>query len=222
MGLLARSSSVVRFLAAAPPRLDREAMARALARRAFHEPEDGTELRQWYGWVSFHDPLLTELTPADVFFQHYLVVGFRFDHRTVPAKLLFLERRRAERARASERGVERLGRAERQQVKAEVEARLIARALPTPRLIDCVWNLDSGRVFVTGGPRVAREAFVEHFRQTFTVAPVPLIPWLAAEHVGLAGRAVEAVRAVEPATLAPARPSPEADVPRLPLEAVSP
>jgi hypothetical protein len=48
---------------------------------------------------------------------------------------------------------------------------------------------------------------------------VPLIPYFAAEHVGLAPRALEAVRAVEPARLAPpAVPRPDSPVPRLPLE----
>jgi recombination associated protein RdgC len=219
MGLLSASSTVVRFVAPAPSHLDRAALARAVSRRAFREldPEAG-DTSQASGWVGIHDPLATALTPADLFFQHYLVVGFRFDRRTVPAKLLFLERRRAEAAMKAERGVDRLGAAARQQIKADVEARLLSRALPAPRLFDCVWNLDAGRVYFTGKLRVAREAFANLFRQTFGVAPVPMIPYLAAEHVGLAARAVEAVRAVEPSSFVPAASNGrEAAVPRLPL-----
>jgi hypothetical protein len=219
MGLLAASSTVVRFVAPPPSPLDRDALARAVSRRAFRDAEPvGGEASQTGGWVGIHDPLATALSPADLFFQHYLVLGFRWDRRAVPAKLLFLERRRAEAALCAERGVERLGAAARKQVKAEVEARLLLRALPAPRLFDCVWNLETGRVYFTGKLRAAREAFGDLFRQTFGVAPVPMIPYLAAEHVGLAPRVVDALRAVEPCSLVAADvPTHDPVVPRLPL-----
>ena len=219
MGLLSASSTVVRFVAPAPPHLDREALARAVSKRAFRELDpEGGGASQACGWVGIHDPLATALTPADLFFQHHLVVGFRYDRRTVPAKLLFLERRRAEAALKLERNTDRLGASARKQIKADVEARLLARALPAPRLFDCVWNLETGRVYFTGKLRVARDAFADLFRETFGVAPVPLIPYLAAEHVGLATRVVEAVRAVEPASFVPAAaPERAARIPRLPL-----
>lgn len=220
MGFLSSSTTVVRFVAVPPRRLDREAVARAVGRRAFREAEaDGLAVAQSFGWVGIHDPLATELTPADLFFQQYLVVGFRYDRRTVPAKLLWLERRRAEEALKAERGAERLGKADRQQIKSDVEARLLARALPAPRLFDCVWNLETGRLYFSGKLRVATEAFGAVFRETFGVAPVPLIPYLAAEHTGLAPHLLEALRAAEPSRFTD---EPDTatrdDVPRLPLE----
>jgi DNA recombination-dependent growth factor C len=215
VGLLARSTSVVRFLATPPARIDREAIARAVVRRAFREL-DGGEASTSFGWVGVHDPLATELTPADLFLQDHLVVGFRFDRRAVPAKLLQLERRRAEAARREESESGRLGREARKEIKAEVEARLTVRALPVPRLFDCAWNLSTGHVYFTGRLRAACEAFVDLFRVTFGVAPVPLIPYLAAERLGLPDRLVESVRAAEPASLTARAPVP--DVPSLPLE----
>ena len=213
MGFLSASTSVVRFVAAAPARLDREAIARAVERRAFREPElDAGDPREAWGWVAMHDPLATTFTPADLFFQHYLAVAFRYDRRLVPPKLLMLERRRLEADRRAARGVERLGRVERREIKDEVASRLLARALPVPRLFDCAWNLDTGRVYFSGKLHAAREAFTRCFRETFGVMPVPLIPYLAAEHIGLSPRQVEAVRGVEPASLVTA-----ADVPHLPL-----
>jgi len=221
VGILSRSSTILRFVAMPPARIDREALARAITRRAFRDldPEGGDTL-QSCGWFAIHDPLVTELGPDDVFFQQYLTVGFRFDRRAVPAKLLYLERRRAEEALRGELDRPRLGRAARQQIKAEVESRLLLRALPVPRLFDVVWNLETGRVYLTGRMRVAQEAFVDLFRETFGVAPVPLIPYLAAEHVGLGTRAVEAVRSVQPTSLVAEPERDDRDVPRLPLEQV--
>jgi len=219
VGVLSASTSVVRLIAAPPARIQRDALAAAVSRRAFREPELDFGGRETSGWVGIHDPLVTELGAADLFFQHYLVVGFRWDRRVVPPKLLWLERRRLEAERRAERGVEHLSAPERKEIREEVAQRLMARALPVPRLFDCIWNLDTGHVYFTGKVRAAREAFTECFRQTFGVAPVPLIPYLAAEHVGLDAHHVEAFRAVEPASLVGEEtPRMRDDVPRLPLD----
>src|SRR5581483_9934988 len=105
MGFLSTSTTIVRFLAPVP-RLDREAMAAAVTRRAFRalDAAAGGD-RQACGWVGIHDPLATAVTPADLFFAHGLVLGFRYDRLVVPPTLLGLERRRAEAARCAERGV---------------------------------------------------------------------------------------------------------------------
>jgi DNA recombination-dependent growth factor C len=221
LGLLSGSSTIVRYVAEAPPRLDRDALARAVSRRAFRELDlDGGDAPRSFGWVGIHDPLATELTATDLFFHQYLVLAFRYDRRAVPAKLLWLERRRAEAALRAEQDRPRLGRTARKQIKAEVEARLLVRALPVPRLFDCVWNLDNGKLYFSGKLRAATEAFTQLFRETFGVAPMPLIPYLNAEHVGLAPAIVERVRAVEPSHLVvePVREPRDAEVPRLPLE----
>jgi hypothetical protein len=90
----------------------------------------------------------------------------------------------------------------RKDIKEEVEARLLQQALPSPSLFDCAWNLDTRTVWVTGKSRAPREAFAALFRETFGVQPVPVIPYLAAERVGLAGPVIDAVRAVERSALA--------------------
>jgi recombination associated protein RdgC len=216
VGFLSGSTSVVRFVAPAPSRIDRDAIAKAVVKRAFREREvDVGDPRETWGWVGIHDPLVTELGSADMFFHHYLVLGFRYDRRLVPPKLVMLERRRLERDRKAARGVERLNAAERREIKEEVAQRLVASALPTPRLFDVVWNLEIGRVYLSGKMRAAREAFTACFRETFGVMPVPLIPYLAAEHMGLEPRQVEAVRAAEPASFTAADVADE--IPHLPL-----
>jgi hypothetical protein len=219
VGFLQASSTVVRFIAPPPAKLDRDAFADAVARRTFRELDASVAGgKQAYGWVGIHDPLATALGTADLFFQQYLVVGFRYDKWTIPGKLLWLERRRVEEQKKAERGIPRLGAASRREIKEEVEARLLLRALPTPRLFDCAWNLDTGRVFFTGKSKAPRDCFVDLFRETFGITPTPLIPYLAAEYVGLASSTVDAVRAVEPANLVPQTQAPAHDgVPHLPL-----
>jgi hypothetical protein len=226
MGLLAPTSSILRFTAKPPARLDRAAFTAAVNRHRFREL-NGDGSQQTYGWIGIHDPLATELGPADLFFQHFLAVGFRFDRRAVPSLLLRLERRRLEEERRRERGVPRLGAAARREVKTEIAERLLARALPVPRLYDCLWNLETGRVYLTGTQRTARDAFAELFRRTFGVEPQPMIPYFAAAHAGLSALALETLRAVEPVAImgipapaevphlaiAPTPPAPDVDAP---------
>ena len=215
MGFLSTSASVVRMQARVPGSIDRVHLAAKVSEHAFRDvDDDGLAPVARSGWVSVHDPLVTDFTPSDLFFQQYLAVGFRHDRRAVPAQLLRLERRRLETERRAGREGGRLGAAERREIKLEVESRLLARALPAPRLVDCVWNLASGHVFLSGGSRLLREAFASCFRATFGVMPVPMIPWLTAQHVGLSPHALEQLRAAEASSLVERPPD---GVPSLPI-----
>lgn len=207
MGFLSASSTILRFHAPPPPHLDREQLCRAVNRHAFREHDaDGLPAAEAFGWVAIHDPLVVHLEPSDVFFQGFVVLGFRYDRRVVPAKLATLERRRAEAARREQLGLERLGRAARLEIKEEVLARLLQQALPSPGLFECAWHLEAQALYLTTRSRAVKEAFVGLFRETTGVSPIPMIPYLAAERVGLSGSVVDAFRAVEPSLLAVERP----------------
>ena len=120
MGFLSAASSIVRFHAPAPARLDREAICAQVNRRAFREhDEDGLPRAESFGWVAVHDPLVVTFEPHDLFFQQYLVLGFRHDRRVAPAKLVTLVRRRMEEDRKREQGLERLSRETRREIKEE-------------------------------------------------------------------------------------------------------
>lgn len=199
MGFLSASSSIVRFDARPPGRIDRDTLCEAVNRRAFREhDEDGLPKQEAFGWVAIHDPLVTEVEPSDIFFQQYVVLGFRYDRRVAPAKLVRLETRRAEEERRQSQGLERLGRAVRKEIKEEVAARLLLRALPSPSLFECAWDLDRHTVYFTGKSRGPREAFQTLFRETCGVSPIPVIPYLAVERIGLAASMVDAVRGADP------------------------
>jgi len=204
MGFLSATSSIVRLHAKPPKKIDRLAVANAVSERAFRErDEDGLPKAETFGWVAIHDPLVTDFEASDLFFQQYLVVGFRFDTRSVPAKLAWMQRRRAEAEYKREQSLERLGRSTRREIKEDVESTLMARALPNPKLFECAWNLETEVVFFSGKLKSAREAFASLFRDTFGVAPIPMIPYLAAERVGVGGDVVDRFRAVEPSRLVP-------------------
>lgn len=207
MGFLSATSTIVRLHAKPPANMDRDAIARAVEERAFRDhDEDGMPKQEAFGWVAIHDPLVTDFDATDLFFQQYLVVGFRFDRRAVPAKLAWMERRRQEDERRREQDVERLSRDTKREIKQDVESNLMSRALPNPKLFECAWNLETEAVYFTGKLKSARETFASLFRETFGVAPIPMIPYLAAERVGLPEGTVDAIRGVEPCRLVPDAP----------------
>lgn len=202
MGFLSASSTIVRLHAKPPADLNRDAIARAVEERAFREhDEDGMPKQEAFGWVAIHDPMVTDFDATDLFFQQYLVVGFRFDRRAVPPKLAWMERRRQEDLRKEEQDLERLSRDTKREIKQDVESNLMSRALPSPKLFECAWNLETETVYFTGKLKAARERFATLFRETFGATPIPMIPYLAAERVGLPDGVVDAVREVEPCRL---------------------
>lgn len=212
MGFLSASSTIVRLHARPPKNIDRLAFANAVSSGAFREHDElGIPKAEASGWVAIHDPMVTGFDPTDLFFQQYLVVGFRFDKRAVPAKLAWIERRRAEAARKAEENLERISKRLRREIKEDVESSLLARALPTPKLFECAWNLETEVVYFTGKLKSAREAFTKLFLATFGVTPTPMIPYLAVERVGVAERVIDQVRGVEPSRFTPQSTTPRVE-----------
>ena len=204
MGFLSATSSIVRLHATPPKNINRVAIAESVSKGAFRDHDDfGMPKTQASGWVAIHDPMQTEFDSSDLFFQQYLVVGFRFDTRAVPSKLAWIERRRVEEERKAQENLERIGRTLRKEIKEDVESNLLARALPNPKLFECAWNLETEAVYFTGKLKSAREAFTTLFRDTFGVTPTPMIPYLAVERVGVPGNVVDMVREVEPSRFVP-------------------
>ena len=198
MGFLSASSTIVRLHADPPAKIDRETVLAAVSRRAFREESDtGLPHEEVFGWVDIHDPMETRFDTTDLFFQQYLLLGFRYDRRTIPTKLAWMERRQAERARRERDSLDRLSLSMRREIRDEVDARLLQKALPAPRLFECAWNLDTGVIYFTTRTGPVQEAFSTTFRETFGLNPTPMIPYLTAEHVGLDASVLASFRAGE-------------------------
>lgn len=203
MGFLSASSTIVRFHAPPPARINRQEMRDAVERHVFRATEDaGLPREERFGWVAIHDPMVVSLDETDLFFQDQLLIGFRYDKRSVPAKLAWMERRIAERERREQDGVERLSLSIRREIRDDVTDRLMQKALPVPRLFECAWNLKTGVLLFTTRTGTVQEAFTTTFRETFGITPTPLIPWFVAERIGLPARTVDSFRKQAPAEIA--------------------
>ena len=178
-------------------------MRDAVERHVFKEgSSEGLPREERFGWVAVHDPMVTTFDETDLFYQDRLLLGFRYDKRSVPAKLAWMERRVAERERREQDGVDRLNLAIRREIRDDVTDRLMQKALPVPRLFECAWDLKTGVLLFTTRTGTVQEAFTTTFRETFDITPTPLIPWFVAERIGLPARTVDSLRKQAPAEIA--------------------
>lgn len=130
------------------------------------------------GWVSMFDP---GAAPADWLIGQWVVLSVRIDAKRVNGRLfkVLLERRLAE-VRA-EKGVERLGKNHKQEIKEALKEELLARTLPSLRTVDLVWDTASGEVQVFTSSAKDLDIATSLFRETFALElrPDRMVDWLA-------------------------------------------
>ncbi len=171
---------------------------RASACQPLNPDEDVTER---HGWCSIEDPMDTDLDHEKVFFNEYVCLGLRIDRWVVPKPLLLAHLRDAEDALLEKKGLERLGRKARADLKLFVLKRLRRQLMPSTRSIDLVWNVQSGVARFFSQAAKMHLLAQELFEKTFRLKLVPESPGTAAERRGLDARAQKIWDALEPTTL---------------------
>ncbi len=149
-------------------------------------------------WCSIEDPLDFDLDHAKVFYNAYLNIGLRTDRWQIPAPLFKAHFAEAEREHLKKRGRDKLGKREKEELRAVVSRRLRAQLMPVMKVIDLSWNLDTGVVrFWNQSPRV-HEGLSELFADTFELELVPESPYTAAREIGLSDAHARAFEALKP------------------------
>jgi hypothetical protein len=157
---------------------------------------DDEELRA--GWCSIENPLDLELDHSKIFWNSYLNLGYRVDRWHYPAPLFKAHFTEAEREYLAKRGREKLGKREKEELTALVKRKLRKQLLPTMKVIDLSWNLETGAVrFWNQSPRV-HEGLGELFEDTFQMSLVPESPYTAAADIGLTPAHEAAFAMLEP------------------------
>jgi len=160
------------------------------------------DVNERHGWCSLEDPMDTDLDHEKVFFNEYLCLGLRIDRWVVPKPMLNAHLRDAEAALLEKKGLERLGKKARADLKLFVLKKLRRQLMPVTKSIDLVWNVQTGVArFFSQSPRMHLLA-EELFEKTFKLKLVPESPGTAAERRGLDAHATKLWEALEPTTLA--------------------
>lgn len=155
-----------------------------------------------FGWANMEDPVDTDLDHEKVFYNEYVCLSFRLDKWAIPGPLLKAHLREAEQALLEKRGLEKLGRQAKADLKTMVVKKLRRQLVPSLKSYDMVWNTNTNIVHFHSQAEKIISLFDDSFKKTFKLDLVPDSPGTAAERVGLDARQSAAMAGLEPTTLA--------------------
>ena len=146
-------------------------------------PDDEEKARS--GWCRVGEPFELELDAESVFWDEHLNLGFRTDRWAIPGALLRARLREAEAAHLARTGRERMGRAEKGELKEMVLRKLRKELVPAVRCVDMSWSLHDGIVrFFSHATKPGAE-MQELFKKTFGLSLVAEAPWTLAVRTGI-------------------------------------
>ena len=163
----------------------REKYMRAIRLRAMKPLQPDDEELERSGWCKVGEPFEIELRYEDVFYNEYVNLGLRTDKWRLPASMLKQRVREAEAAYLEKKGRERLGRAEKTELKEMVARKLRKQTSPATRMIDVSWSMNEGVVRFFSHAEKAGAQMMEIFTKTFGLRLVPEAPYTLAARLGL-------------------------------------
>lgn len=170
MGVYANTVSISQYTISGdlPKDNEFEWFSRKLAGKAFQSIENSSdELSE--GWVETDRPddALFE-APAAFWRDNYLLFTLRRDQRKVPTAVLKSHTGREEGAfLAQHPNLRRTPKDKRNEIREQVQLRLLARCLPVPATVDVVWDRRSGVLTLFSLGSKVIERFEDIFRKSF-------------------------------------------------------
>jgi hypothetical protein len=170
MGVYANTVSITQFTVSGDiPQKDQfDWSSQKLAGRAFHSIENSSEEIS-EGWTQVDHPDDASFEAPSAFWRdHYLLFSLRRDQRRIPAAVLKSHTSREEGAfLAQHPNLRRTPKDKRNEIKEQVQLRLLARCLPVPSMVDVVWDLKSGVLTLFSLGSKVIERFEDIFRKSF-------------------------------------------------------
>lgn len=175
------------------------AFVRRIRNRTFEPllPDDEAD-RKW-GWCSAVDPFDLDLDHEKIFFNSYLNLGLRLDRWAVPSVLLRAQLASAQKALLEKKGRDRLSRKEKDELRTIVTRKLRRQILPTMKVMDLSWNLESGTVRFWSRSKNMVQMFDDFFEKTFALKLVPHGAYTIALREQLPEKDMRKLEVLEPA-----------------------
>lgn len=120
------------------------------------------------GFVAIDNIFKTNFNLEDISVGSCVAIGYRYDTKKVPKALikkLFLERL----ADLKRSGTE-ITKEEKETLKQECQEQLLIKALPSPNLVGCIWDIPNKRIYLDSKSEKIIEAFKKLFEDTFGFA----------------------------------------------------
>lgn len=184
MGVYANTVSITQYTIAGDlPKSDQfQWFSEKLSARGFQSIENSAE-ESSEGWTLVDHPDNAAFeAPSDFWRDNYLVFSLRRDQRKVPAALLKSHAGREEGAFLVQHpNLRRAPKKKREEIKEQVQLRLLTKSLPVPSSVDAVWDQRSGVLTLFSLGTKVLERFEDIFRKTFEgFSPVIVHPFARA------------------------------------------
>lgn len=170
MGVYANTVSITQFTVTGDlPKNDQfQWFSEKLSHRGFQSIENSAEeLSEGWTQVDRPDDASFE-APSDFWRDNYLVFSLRRDQRKVPTAVLKSHTGREEGAfLAQHPNLRRTPKKKREEIKEQVQLRLLTKCLPVPSSVDVVWDQKSGVLTLYSLGTKVIERFEDIFRKTF-------------------------------------------------------
>ncbi len=127
-----------------PPKGFREAYLKAVQLRAFAPLQPEQPEQESVGWCVAGRVFGLSFDYDALYYGDELALGLRVDRWRIPSAVLRAHLTEERLSQLGKRGVERLSRAQQEELKLRVLTRLRKRSLPSMKLMDLVWNLRTG------------------------------------------------------------------------------
>ena len=202
MGVYANTVSITQFAinGELPITEQFEWFSKKLSDRGFQSIENSTE-ESAEGWTLVDKPDDSSFeVPSDFIRDDYIVCSLRRDQRKIPAAVLKSHTAREEGAfLAQNPNLRRTPKHKREEIKEQVQLRLMTRCLPVPSTADVVWDQKSGVLTLYSLGTKVIERFEDLFRKTFEgFSPVIIHPFARARML-LEGQLLDSLEAANQA-----------------------
>ncbi len=151
-------------------------MDRQIKLFAFRELAAGTDEKA-LGWTSLDNVLDTEFEYVNYSLGDYFVFSLRIDRRAVPPALLKLRVLKAEKEFREEKGLKKLYKGQREDIRETVKLGLLGRAQPVPSFYEACWSVSGKRVLFGSLTEKVNDDFKELFKRSFNLTLSPFLPW---------------------------------------------
>jgi hypothetical protein len=136
------------------------------------------------GWTSLDNILDTSFANVHCIDDRYRLFAMRIDRRVVPGSVMKMRVMQEEERTLKENGKKRLYREQREAIRESVRLALQKIIPPVPKIIEVVWNVEEGCVYLGSlSPSIADE-FKALFYETFLLLLKPAQPLDLAECKG--------------------------------------
>jgi len=202
MGVYANTVSITQFAVTGElPSADQfQWFAKKLSDRGFQSIENSIE-ESAEGWTLVDNPDDASFeVPSEFWRDNYVVFSLRRDQRKIPAAVLKSHTARDEGAfLAQNPNLRRTPKHKREEIKEQVQLRLMNRCLPVPSTVDVVWDQKNGVLTLFSLGTKVIERFEDIFRKTFEgFSPVIIHPLARARKL-LDGQLLDSLEAANQA-----------------------